>query len=318
MLDLKALIANAASIGISGHVKPDGDCVGSVMGLYNYIKHVFPDKEVHAFIEPPASIFKFITNTDKIESEWKEDYKLDLFFALDCGDKDRMGRFVPLFEASKKKVNIDHHISNDSFADENYVLPDASSTSEMMFSLMNIEDITKEVAECLYLGIAHDTGVFQYSCTAPSTMNAAGELMKKGIDFTDILTKTYYEFTYEQNKMLATAIVNAKRYFKNKCIASTITRSEMKKYNAKYSDLEGIVSHLRATKGVDVSIFLYETAKPGELKLSLRSQSIVDCAKVSACYGGGGHVRAAGATIISDDIESALNDVIQKVGEQLS
>ena len=112
---------------------------------------------------------------------------------LDCGDKERLGFSKALFEHAKETFCVDHHISNLAFADQNYIFPEASSTSELVYRLLDLEKITKETAECLYLGIVHDTGVFQYSCTAPETMEVAANLMRKGINASEIIEKTFYE-----------------------------------------------------------------------------------------------------------------------------
>ena len=112
------------------------------------------------------------------KSDRSADMIYDLFISQDCGSIDRLGASLKYFETAKRTVCIDHHISNNHFADENYIVPEASSTSELVYRLLDVEKITTEIAECLYLGIVHDTGVFQYSCTAPETMEAAADLMR--------------------------------------------------------------------------------------------------------------------------------------------
>ena len=112
---------------------------------------------------------------------------------------------------------VDHHISNQNFADANYIFPEASSTCELVYELIDEEKITKEIAECIYVGIVHDTGVFQYSCTSAKTMNIAGRLMEMGIDFSRIVDKTYYEKTYEQNRILGQALVDSQLFLDGTC-----------------------------------------------------------------------------------------------------
>lgn len=312
---IDALLVGVSSVAIAGHIKPDGDCTGSTLALYNYIKNNYPDIYVRLYLEPIPNLFKFLKRADEIVSDFSEDAQYDLFFSLDCGDGGRLGGAIRYFDAAAKTVCIDHHISNQSFADLNYIVPEASSTSELVFGLLNEEKITKEIAECLYVGIIHDTGVFQYSCTSSRTMNIAGRLMDKGINYPDIVDKTFFEKTYEQNRILGTALLKAQRHFDDRCISSIITAQDMADCNALPKHLEGIVSHLRSTKGVDVAILIYEN-EDGQYKVSMRTNGAVDVAEVCVRHGGGGHVRAAGATMAGDPGD-ILRTLLEEVKEQL-
>lgn len=198
-------------------------------------------------------------------------------------------------------------MSNQSFADENYIFPEKSSTSELIFELLEKERITKEIAECIYVGMVHDTGVFQYSSTTAKTMEAAGILMEKGINFTKIVDDTFYTKTFEQNKILGQALLNSQRYLEGKIIATAVTKEEMARHQVLPKHLDGIVSQLRVTKGVEAAIFLYEN-DDGSWKISMRSNGKIDAAKIAMKFGGGGHVRAAGATM-----EGTSKAVIEKL-----
>ena len=191
----------AKRIGISGHIRPDGDCVGSCMGLYLYLKKVRPDADLHIFLEKPADIFSCISSVEEIDSEYGEQERFDVFFALDTAS-DRLGGAEAYFNSAVKKINIDHHISNKGCGDVNYVVPTASSTSELIYDLTEKEQLDEEIAKALYIGIIHDTGVFQYSCTAPETMETAAALMRTGIDAPRIIEETFFQKTYEQNRIL--------------------------------------------------------------------------------------------------------------------
>ena len=206
---LNRILAQAEEIAIGGHVRPDGDCTGSCMGMYQYIRENYPEKTVHVYLEDIPESYRFIKAAEDIRHEIPGGRAYDLFICLDCGDKERLGFSAPLFGQAKRTFCIDHHISNQSFADENYIVPDASSTSELVYQLLDKAKISKEVAEALYLGIIHDTGVFQYSCTAPSTMRAAADLMEKGVDTSALIQDTYYEKTYAQNQVLGRALLES-------------------------------------------------------------------------------------------------------------
>ena len=309
------LLTDVASVGIAGHIKPDGDCTGSTLALYNYIKNNYPAVRVMLYLEPIPNLFKFLQRSEEINSDFSKDETYDLFFSLDCGDEGRLGGAYRYFAAAKKTVCIDHHISNQSFADLNVVVPDASSTSELVFGLLDEQKITREIAECLYVGIIHDTGVFQYSCTSSRTMNIAGRLMDKGIDYPKIVDKTFFEKTFEQNQILGTALLKAKRYFDGRCIASIITAQDMEDCHALPKHLEGIVAQLRSTKGVDVAVLIYENAD-GTYKVSMRTNGAVNVSAICVKHGGGGHVRAAGATMAGDP-EVILQTLLEDIKEQL-
>lgn len=163
MIRIDEKLTGVRTVGIAGHVRPDGDCVGSTLALYNYIKNYYPTLEVTLFLEPIPNIFKFLNRSEEIVNTPDTDVsQFDLFFALDCGDTGRLGPFADFFLNAKSTVCIDHHVSNQAFAGDNYIFPEASSTCELVFELMEEERITKEIAECLYTGMVHDTGVFQY------------------------------------------------------------------------------------------------------------------------------------------------------------
>lgn len=312
---IDALLAGVSTVAIAGHIKPDGDCAGSTLALYNYIKNNYPGIRATLYLEPIPNIFKFLHRSDEIVSDFSEDARYDLFFSLDCGDCGRLGGAFRYFDAAERTVCIDHHISNQSFADLNYIHPEASSTSELIFDLLDEEKVTKEIAECLYVGIIHDTGVFQYSCTSSKTMNIAGKLMDKGIDYPDIVDKTFFEKTFEQNRILGTALLKAQRYFDDRCIACIITAQEMADCHALPKHLEGIVAQLRSTKGVDVAVLIYENAD-GTYKVSMRTNGAVDVAAICMKHGGGGHVRAAGATMTGEP-DVILQLLLEDIKEEL-
>jgi phosphoesterase RecJ-like protein len=312
---LDSILEGKTSVAISGHVRPDGDCVGSTLAVYNYVRTYYPETQVKLFLEPIPNIFKFLQYSDEIDSNYSYDGTFDLFIALDCGDLGRLGKAADYFTSAVHTLCIDHHVSNQAFAEENYIFPDASATCELVFELMDRERITKEIAECLYTGIVHDTGVFQYSCTSKKTMAVAGELMEMGIDYTKIVDDTFYTKTFAQNQILGQALLNSRLYLDGACIVSAISRTEMEKYNVLPKHLEGIVNQLRVTKGVRVALFLYEN-EDGTWKGSLRVNGEFNVAEVAQCFGGGGHVKAAGFTI-DGPVDTAMERVLSEIKTRL-
>lgn len=309
---LNKMLMGAGSVAIGGHARPDGDCVGSCLGLYQYIRENCKDKRVDVYLEEIPESFQFIEAAKEIRHEIPEEQTVyDLFICLDCGDKDRLEFSAPLFDAAKHTLCVDHHISNRGFAEENYVVPDASSTSELICRLLEEDKISLETASSLYLGIVHDTGVFQYSCTSPETMRIAAGLLEKGVDGPKIIQDTFYEKTYAQNQILGRALLESIVFMDGACIASYVKKNVMEFYGVTPKDLEGIVSQLRVTKGVEVAIFMYEQ-KTNIYKVSLRSKDKIDVSRIAQYFGGGGHRKAAGFTM-----HGSPHDVLNNLSEQI-
>jgi phosphoesterase RecJ-like protein len=315
MKKLDDYLTGKRSIGLAGHVRPDGDCAGSTLAVYNYICDNYPDAYVRLFLEPIPNIFKFLKRSEEIVSEYTDETVFDLFITLDCGDTGRLGGAAKYYESAAHTLCIDHHVSNQAFAEDNYIFPDASSTSELVFELMEREKITKEIAECLYTGMVHDTGVFQYSCTSAKTMNIAGQLMEMGIDYPKIVDETFYTKTFAQNRILGQALLNARLYMDGKVIVSVITRKEMEEYGVLPKHLDGIVNQLRVTKDVVVAAFLYEN-EDATFKGSLRVNGDFNVAEIAVGFGGGGHVKAAGFSA-DGPAEKVIERLLAAIEEKL-
>lgn len=309
-------VRNAGSIGISGHIRPDGDCIGSSMGLYLYLKKRCPNTNIQVFLEEPADVFACMGGISEIHTDFLTEIEcFDVFIALDSAS-DRLGGAEHYFMSAKKKINIDHHISNKGCGDVNYVVPQASSTCELIYNVIDDKSyLDEEIAKALYIGMIHDTGVFQYSNTSPSTLKIAAELISYGFDFSKLIDETFYEKTYVQNQIMGRALLESIVFMDGKCIVSMVDKKTMNFYQAQPHDLEGIVSQLRNTKGIECAIFMYQTGAM-EYKVSLRSCGKVDVARIATLFGGGGHVRAAGATI-SGTFHDIVNNLSAQIAEQL-
>lgn len=309
-------LEHITSVAIAGHIRPDGDCVGSCMGMYLYIKENFPQiSQVTVYLEPVGSSFEFLQGTEQIVSDFSEDKVYDLFIALDSGDTGRLGEAVKYFHAAKRRICIDHHVSNTEYGDVNLIVPEASSTCELVYEVLEPEKISVAVAEALYMGIVNDTGIFQYSCTSPKTMRIAAELMEKGIDFSRIVDESFFEKTYLQNQIMGRALLESMLLLDRRCIVSALKQKDMEFFGVTSRDMDGIVSQLRSTRGVEVAIFLYESGVQ-EYKVSMRSKKIVDVCAIASYFGGGGHVRAAGCTM-QGSIHDVVNNLTRHIEKQL-
>lgn len=310
-------VGSLKRIAISGHENPDGDCVGSCMGMALFLRKVMPEAQIDVFLEDFSDALKRnIPGTDTILfGGIPEDLPpYDAFICLDTAS-DRLGPARRVFHHAGRTVNIDHHVSNKGCADVNYIDPRASSACELVFQVIDEEQIDPAIAQALYVGIVTDTGVFRYSNTSEATMRTAGKLISYGFDFPKIVREVFFEKTFAQNQILGKALTLCKTRFEGKCITCILDRAALEEYKATKKDVDGISSQMVLTEGTDCSVFAYQTA-PGTYKLSLRSNEIVDVAKVAELFGGGGHVRAAGATV-NGDVKQAMEKVCAEVEAQL-
>lgn len=315
MFDLLKVLKDTSTIGITGHVRPDGDCVGATMAMYMYLTKIFPKKRVDIFLEPIPESYGCIARLDEVCTDFTTEVEnYDAFVVIDC-EYTRTGQAQPFFENAKLKLNVDHHISNQGCGDLNYIVPSASSACELVFDLIGEEGLDKDIALSLYLGMIHDTGVFQYSNTSSKTLRTAAKLIEFDFDFSKIIEESFYQKTYMQNILLGKAVNESVLIMDGHVVYSVVSKELMKEYNAKSSDLEGIVNQLRNTKGVDCAIFMYELEEGG-YKISMRSNEKVNVSAIAKNFGGGGHVKAAGVTM-DGTVEEIVSKLSEAIEEQL-
>lgn len=311
MKNIAEVLEHVKTMGIAGHIRPDGDCVGSCMGLYLYIRQWYPDIEVDVYLDNPKPVFGYIDSMENVKMQTEGEKEYDLFVTCDVSAKDRIALAGEYFDSAKKTVCIDHHVSNPGFADINHICGDVSSACEVLYGVLSPEKVNRSVATAIYTGMVHDTGVFQYSSTSPETMRIAGELMKTGFNFSKIIDESFYQKTYIQNQVMGRVLAESIMVLDGKCIVGYLKRKEMDLYGVDGKDLDGIVSQLRLTAGVEVAIFLYEIESQ-TFKVSLRSNGKVDVSRVAVFFGGGGHTRAAGC-----DLQGSMYDVVNNITKEI-
>ncbi len=313
--ELESKIKEAETIGISGHQNPDGDCIGSCLALYTYIKDQYPKKKVDLYLEPIPEKFSFLKYVEVISQEKKQEEPYDLFFSLDCSEPERLHHFMDLFTRANNQVCVDHHFTNQGFGDLRFICPEASSTCEILFDIFSWENISFDCAQDLYMGIVHDTGVFKHTNTTRKVMETAGALLDKGLHSEEIIDQTFYRKTYKQNQVLGKALMKSELLLQGRVIFSILTRKDLASYEAESSDLDGIIDQLRITEGVECALLLYETEE-GSYKVSMRAKDTVDVSSIAAVFGGGGHVKAAGCTVKGNPME-IVKEISQMVKEQI-
>lgn len=301
-------IERSESIAVAGHTSPDGDAVASCCAMAMALEK--KGKKVKVFLEEIPDKFSSIPYSEKAMSKMDSE-PLDLFISLDCGDEERLGDFSELAKGIYT-INIDHHASNTYFGRLNFVDADASSTSEIVYRLLDGWcGMDKKIAYAIYTGLIFDTGCFKHSCTSPFTMKIAGELMTYNIPFTEIQEKLFYSHTFVEAKILAEAVKNMRLECGGRLAVSRLSIEEMEKNGGSSKDADAVVSYIKNTDGVDAAVFFYEKKK-GEIKASMRSNEAVNVSEIAVKFGGGGHVRASGCTLFGE-----FEEVMPKVVDEL-
>ena len=302
---------------VTSHVNPDGDNIGSTLSMYYYLKSI--NKEVYYVLDDDTPInLKFLLKDIEILSS-EEFIKLNLnefnLISLDCGDLDRICIDKTLIENSKKLICIDHHASNDNYGDINYVVPEASSTCELVYNLFkrinetqNTQVIDKKSATALYTGVVTDTGKFTYSNTHPSTFDMAKDLLILGAETNKVICEVYGNNPYNYYKLLGEAL-NTLDIIDTKIAVITLTQDMLTRNNISFKDTDGITPYCRDIENVEVGILVKEKSS-NEIKISLRSKNYVDVSHIAKVFNGGGHVRAAGLTVFNKTIENATKMVV--------
>ena len=299
------LLANHDKIVIVTHVSPDGDAIGSSLGLYHYltemgknvtiiVPNAFPE-----FLDWMPSTKEILLYEKYSEFAAKIINEAGLLFCLDFNIPKRTACLAPLVEAAKaKKVMVDHHPDPSSFCDVTISHPEISSTSELIFRLIcqmgDFEEMSKKSAECIYTGMMTDTGGFTYNSNNAQIYYIIAELLKKGINKDQIYSNVFNSYSEDRYRMLGyTLSEKMKVYPEYHAALVTLTKEEQAKYNAKKGDTEGFANLPLNISGIIFAVFIREDNEM--VKISLRSQGTFPCNKFSAqCFNGGGHLNASG------------------------
>ena len=313
---LQGKIREAESVAIISHTSPDGDNLGSLEALHGYLKEMNKDVVYLSNDDVPKDFAYLLSTTARVDVS-SVDEVFDLLIALDSSDTNRFGaRGKELFEKAKFTVNIDHHMSNLSFADLNCVLPKATSTGEVLFRVLEAMDaeITPAMATGFYTAISTDTGSFQYDSVNGDTHRIIAKLYDAGCDH-NMVVQSVYQSMSKEKLALSSRVLSDLRFMAGGKISIAICRlKDIEATGASKDDTEGIVEKARNIDGVEMAIFLKE--KADEVKLSFRSKSYLNCTEFASVFGGGGHIRAAGASS-SESPESVLEKVEALVKEKV-
>lgn len=312
--EIREAIKSAEKILISAHTSPDGDAVGSSCGLAKSLRLL--GKDVWVILEEMPEKYLNVPVDGLFKLPDFGDLECDLFIALDCADKKRLGLCESYFDEAEKTICIDHHGTNEGYGMLNFIDADAASVSELVYFLIKDNfPLDVDSATLLYTGILYDTGGFRHSSTRPLTMQAAGELMALGIPFSKVYNRMFYTQNFSQTIATGVTIQNAKLLHNGDFVFTYITKADIEKCGSSSSELDGISEYFKRTSGTKVSVFAKEK-NPSEIRFSFRADGEVNVSKIAQSFGGGGHVNAAGCTV-NEPLEKACEMVIEAVNKAL-
>jgi phosphoesterase RecJ-like protein len=281
------------SFFVCGHVRPDGDCIGSLLAFYFLLKNM--GKQVRLYNAGPIpKYFLLFPGADKIETEFDRHYTCDVCVYVDCGSQDRV---IEDARPCGFLINIDHHKSNGAFGDINYIDPEATAVGEQIYHIITAmqEPITPEIASSLYLSILSDTGGFRFSNTDNITFAVASEMVKCGANVSRIAEILYENRTPESISIKGPVLANLHYECGGRLVWSEILQDIYEKYGEE-NEPESLVGEMRAIAGVEMSILFHEL-KEGGMRAGLRSRGSLDVSVIAAQMGGGGHTNASGCYV---------------------
>ncbi|MSU34495.1 MAG: bifunctional oligoribonuclease/PAP phosphatase NrnA [Pedosphaera sp.] len=297
MEQIIAALNEAQTVCVVGHIRPDGDCIGSQLGLALALEG--EGKQVTVWNEDPVpDKLRFLDPEKRVRKPVAGD-RFDVVVATDCASFERLGRVAEYVGRRGMFINIDHHASNTRYADLNWVSPKEPSSGELIFDLCRWArwKITPPIANCLFTAISTDTGSFQYPSTTPDTLDTAARLVEKGADLGEICQQVYQSFPMTRVKLLRHVYSTFRMTHGDQTAYFWLRKRDYSRAGAATEESEGLIDHIRAIEGVVIAV-VFEEIDEEITRISWRSKnSVVDVNEIARLFGGGGHKAAAGARV---------------------
>ena len=297
------------------HENPDGDALGSILAMKLALDALGKDSVMYLYGDAPLPAEYSFMPLDELRRELPEDWRERVLIALDCANESRLGPDPEPLVGASLMLDIDHHHDNSRFGTLNLIVPNASSTGEVLrdlFAELGVE-LTPDLAEALYIALVTDTGRFQYSNTTAKSLRLAAELVEAGADIHRIFQGVYETVQFAKLKLLARALERAQIYDGGRLVVSYLLRGDFADIGAAEAYSEGIIDYLRAVEGADMAALIREPPRSDgpTHRVSLRaSNDELDVSAIARKSGGGGHRQAAGFS--SDDSVEEITEFIQR------
>lgn len=317
LAEAAAALERHRHILVTSHYNPDGDNIGSQLGLAHILRRL--GKRVETVDQDPVpDRYRFLPGWEEIKHDIAPS-QATLAVVLDSAGLDRIGRAAGAIVPARMEIaNIDHHVSNDGFGQVQYLDPAASSTCELVYRIAKrlSKALTPEEASCLLCGIVTDTGGFRYAGTSPATLRAAAELMEQGADLAGIATSLYFEERPETLSLLGELLVGLKRSERAPLAWMSVGLEQLRRHGIEMSETEEFVRYALSARGVEVGL-MFKEQPDGQVRLSFRSKGHYDVNRLARIFGGGGHVQAAGARV-AGGLSEVQGPVIEALEREMS
>lgn len=290
-------VRDAKRICVVGHVRPDGDCIGSQLALTQALRN--EGKTVTCWNEDPVPQKLAFLDPEKLLQRPRPGQEFDCVIAVDCASLERLGKCAQHTKLRSVFINIDHHASNTRYADINWISSREPSTGEIIYQFLSETSmaVTPAIADCLFTAISTDTGSFQYASTRPSSFVTAGRLVSRGANLTKICEEVYQSYPLSRVRLMQRVLNHFRLVHDDQLGYFWLRPADFTRTGARPIDSEGLIDHIRAIEPVVVAC-MFEEVGPDLVRISLRSKSpAVDVNKIALQFGGGGHVAAAGARV---------------------
>jgi bifunctional oligoribonuclease and PAP phosphatase NrnA len=290
-------LKDSQTVGVVGHTRPDGDCIGSQLALAFALQN--EGKKVCCWNDDEIPQKLAFLDSRGVFQKPRAHCSFDCVIALDSANLSRLGRTVEYLQHRRLLINIDHHESNSRFGDINWVSAQEPSTGELVYRFLkeSLWPITQPIADCLFAAVSTDTGSFQYPTTRPTSFLIAAELLKQGANVGRICEEVYQSYPLSRVRLLQHVFNHFRLTQQNRVGYFWLKPADFVRTGASPSDSEGLIDHIRAIEPVVVAC-VFEELGPDLIRVSLRSKNgQINVNEVASQFGGGGHPAAAGARI---------------------
>lgn len=305
------LIQSSRNIWVGIHIRPDGDALGSLLGLSLALEQT-GHRVASLSADPVPDNYRFLPGVERVSSK-PPAWKADLGIVVDCDGISRLGGLAPDFESLPSLIDIDHHDTDHAFGDARLIDSAAGATGEIVYQVLQGLEVQPDadIGTCLYTAILTDTGRFCYANTTDQSLRIASEMVAAGAAPDRIARRIYEERSMEATHLLGVALSRLSADLQGQVVSSVLTQKDFRETGAAPGDTEGIIDHLRAIGGPRVALLLVQPNHDG-VRVSMRSDGSVDVSEIALGFGGGGHMMAAGCTV-SGTAEGVREQVLDAV-----
>lgn len=303
---------------LASHVNPEGDAVGCVLALDSLLRRLGKKTKIVCEDPFPARLHALQSSRWNQVKDMKFDSRYDSLVVADCPTLERIGKTLDFVNSDTTIFNIDHHITNKEFGTYNYIRPRAAACGEVVYDIFKYFKLplNREEATALYVTIATDTGSFKYSNTTVRSHQIAAELIKTGIDIEKINDDIYATYSLHKMNLYSRLLAKVQTEFKGQAAWVGMHREDLLQSGATYEDTEGFIDFLKYLREVKFAFFMTESENPNHIRVSFRSRGVYDVSKIAMKFGGGGHQKASGCTMMGP-LDHAAQQILVEVKQAL-